>query len=88
MKYFKTIANREKAPMYKVGKCRMMKNVHIKSKTNGIHSNKSIIIRFFGSSPKTIMRDDTINKVIPRTNRTVNYLQYLKQRIKLRISCM
>ena len=86
MKYFKTIA-KEKSTMYKVGKVKLMKNVHIKSKTNGIHSNKSIIIRFFGSSPKTIMTDDTIQTNLPRTNRQ-NHLQYLKQRIKLRISCM
>ena len=61
----KTIADREKAPCYKVGKIKNDEKFQIKSKKNNTSPINLSLSDFFGSSPKTVMRDDTINKVYP-----------------------
>ncbi len=55
----KTIADREKAPCYKVGKITNDEKFQIKSKKNNTSPINLSLSDFFGSSPKTIMNDKT-----------------------------
>ena len=80
----KTIANREKAPCYKVGKIRNDKKFQIKSKKNNTSPINLSLSDFFGSSPKTVMRDDTINKVYPDKSYSIDLFEkYLKNVLSL-----
>ena len=80
----KTIANREKAPCYKVGKIRSDEKFQIKSKKNNTSPINLSLSDFFGSSPKTVMRDDTINKVYPDKSYSIDLFEkYLKNVLSL-----
>ena len=80
----KTIADREKAPCYKVGKIKNDEKFQIKSKKNNTSPINLSLSDFFGSSPKTVMRDNTINKVYPdKSYSTDLFEKYLKNVLSL-----
>ena len=80
----KTIADREKAPCYKVGKIKNDEKFQIKSKKNNASPINLSLSDFFGSSPKTVMRDNTINKVYPdKSYSTDLFEKYLKNVLSL-----
>ncbi|MDC0593186.1 phosphoribosylformylglycinamidine synthase [Flavobacteriaceae bacterium] len=80
----KTIADREKAPCYKVGKIKNDEKFQIKSKKNNTSPINLSLSDFFGSSPKTVMRDNTINKVYTdKSYSTDLFEKYLKNVLSL-----
>ena len=80
----KTIADREKAPCYKVGKIKNDEKFQIKSKKNNTSPINLSLSDFFGSSPKTVMMDNTINKVYPdKSYSTDQFEKYLKNVLSL-----
>ena len=80
----KTIADREKAPCYKVGKIKNDEKFQIKSKKNNTSPINLSLSDFFGSSPKTVMRDNTINKVYPDKSYSKDLFEkYLKNVLSL-----
>jgi len=56
----KTIADRERAPMYEVGVVTDDKHFSIASKKKGTHPMDLDLSALFGSSPKTVMTDETV----------------------------
>ena len=56
----KTIADRERAPMYEVGVVTGDKHFSIASKKKGTHPMDLDLSALFGSSPKTVMTDETV----------------------------
>ena len=56
----KTIAERERAPMYEVGVVTDDKHFSIASKKKGTHPMDLDLSALFGSSPKTVMTDETV----------------------------
>ncbi|MCC9041252.1 phosphoribosylformylglycinamidine synthase [Myroides sp. M-43] len=77
------IAERERAPMYTVGEITNDHRFTIESKTKGDKPMDFAIEDMFGSSPKTIMDDKTINRVYADLDYSVNkveeYLNHLLQ---------
>ena len=57
----KRIADREKAPCYKVGKVKNNKKFIIKSSSENKNPIELSLSDFFGNSPQTIMKDSSIN---------------------------
>ncbi|MFD2550618.1 phosphoribosylformylglycinamidine synthase [Bizionia sediminis] len=78
------IADRERAPMYTVGKVTNDKRFTFKSETTGEKPMDLELQDMFGSSPKTIMTDTTVarNYKNPRY-KTKNFLVYLDQVLQL-----
>ena len=56
----KTIADRERAPMYEVGVVTDDKHFSITSSKKGTHPMDLDLSALFGSSPKTVMTDETV----------------------------
>ena len=56
----KTIAERERAPMYEVGVVTDDKHFSIASEKKGTHPMDLDLSALFGSSPKTVMTDETV----------------------------
>ena len=80
----KSIAEREKAPCYKVGKIQNDEKFQIRSKKNNTSPINLSLSDFFGSSPKTVMRDETINKVYPDKSHSIDLFEkYLKKVLSL-----
>lgn len=78
------IAERERAPMYTVGEITNDHRFTIESKTNGAKPMDFAIEDMFGSSPKTIMDDKTINRVYADLDYSVDKVeQYLNQLLQL-----
>ncbi|MFL2638680.1 MAG: phosphoribosylformylglycinamidine synthase [Flavobacteriaceae bacterium] len=59
--YLKKIADREKAPCYKVGIVKKDKKFVVQSKSSKKSPINLSLSDFFGNSPTTIMRDKTVN---------------------------
>ncbi|MDM1451166.1 phosphoribosylformylglycinamidine synthase [Myroides odoratimimus] len=78
------IAERERAPMYTVGEITNDHRFTIESKTKGDKPMDFAIEDMFGSSPKTIMDDQTINRVYADLDYSVSKVEeYLKQLLQL-----
>ncbi|MDM1396575.1 phosphoribosylformylglycinamidine synthase [Myroides odoratimimus] len=78
------IAERERAPMYTVGEITNDHRFTIESKTNGDKPMDFAIEDMFGSSPKTIMDDKTINRVYADLDYSVSKVEeYLNQLLQL-----
>ncbi|APA90758.1 phosphoribosylformylglycinamidine synthase [Myroides sp. ZB35] len=78
------IAERERAPMYTVGEITNDHRFTIESKTKGDKPMDFAIEDMFGSSPKTIMDDKTINRVYADLDYSVNKVEeYLNQLLQL-----
>ena len=71
----KTIADREKAPCYKVGKITNDEKFKIKSKKNNSLPINLSLSDFFGSSPKTIMIDKTITTKFSDKDYSVDFFE-------------
>jgi len=71
----KTIADREKAPCYKVGKITNDEKFKIKSKKNNSLPINLSLSDFFGSSPKTIMNDKTITTKFSDKDYSVDFFE-------------
>ena len=82
-KKIKDIAERERAPIYKVGVVRENKKLVFKGK-NKINPIDLNLNDFFGSSPKTIIRDNEkkINFKIPKYNKDL-VIRYLENVLSL-----
>jgi phosphoribosylformylglycinamidine synthase len=78
------IAERERSPIYTVGEVTMNDRFTFKSKTKGDKPMDLALEDMFGSSPKTILRDNTVerNYKNPRY-KTKNLEIYLKQVLQL-----
>jgi len=70
-----TIADREKAPCYKVGKITNDEKFKIKSKKNNSLPINLSLSDFFGSSPKTIMNDKTITTKFSDKDYSVDFFE-------------
>ncbi|AJA67428.1 Phosphoribosylformylglycinamidine (FGAM) synthase, synthetase domain [Myroides sp. A21] len=78
------IAERERAPMYTVGEITNDHRFTIESKTKGDKPMDFAIEDMFGSSPKTIMDDKTINRIYADLDYSVNKVEeYLNQLLQL-----
>lgn len=78
------IAERERAPMYTVGEITNDDRFTIESATNGAKPMDFAIEDMFGSSPKTIMDDKTIERVYADLDYSVtNVPTYLNQLLQL-----
>lgn len=78
------IAERERAPMYTVGEITNDNRFTIESKTTGEKPMDFAIEDMFGSSPKTIMEDKTINRIFADLDYSVTKVEeYLNQLLQL-----
>ena len=77
----KTIADREKAPCYKVGKITNDEKFKIKSKKNNSLPINLSLSDFFGSSPKTIMNDKTITTKFSDKDYSVDFFENYLQNV-------
>lgn len=78
------IAERERSPMYTVGKVTENNRFTFKSKTKGDKPMDLALDDMFGSSPKTIMKDQTIlRNYINSEYQTNNLNTYLEQVLQL-----
>ncbi|MCI4444101.1 MAG: phosphoribosylformylglycinamidine synthase [Lentimicrobium sp.] len=78
------IADRERSPMYQVGDVTANHRFTFESKTTGLKPMDYALEDFFGSSPKTIMTDKTINYNYPALEYDVkNISTYLEQVLQL-----
>ena len=77
----KTIADREKAPCYKVGKIKNDEKFQIKSKKNNSSPINLSLSDFFGSSPKTIMNDKTITTKFSDKTYSVDFFENYLQNV-------
>lgn len=77
------IAERERAPMYTVGEVTNDHRFTFESKTTGAKPMDYALEDFFGSSPKTIMKDQKINRTysnpVYTTSEIPNYLNQVLQ---------
>ena len=81
---FSQICKREKAPMYVVGEVTNDKIFEIHSKKSGKSCVKLELKHFFGSSPKTILKDTSIEVNYPKINyKEENVYNYLESIFKL-----
>lgn len=80
----KTIANRERSPLYTVGEVTNNQRFTFESQTTGQKPMDLEMIDLFGSSPKTIMTDTTINRNYdPVTYDPSQFYNYLNQLLQL-----
>jgi phosphoribosylformylglycinamidine synthase len=78
------IADRERSPMYQVGDVTSDHRFTFESKTTGLKPMDYALEDFFGSSPKTVMIDKTINYNYPALEYSVkNISTYLEQVLQL-----
>jgi phosphoribosylformylglycinamidine synthase len=78
------IADRERSPMYQVGDVTNNNRFTFESKTTGAKPMDFALEDMFGSSPKTIMADKTIQRNYTDLKYTTAYIQdYLKEVLKL-----
>ena len=78
------IADRERSPMYQVGDVTADHRFTFESKTTGLKPMDYALEDFFGSSPKTVMTDKTINYNYPALEYDVkNISTYLEQVLQL-----
>ena len=78
------IADRERSPMYQVGDVTADHRFTFQSKTTGLKPMDYALEDFFGSSPKTVMTDKTINYNYPALEYDVkNISTYLEQVLQL-----
>ncbi len=78
------IADRERAPMYQVGDVTADHRFTFESKTTGLKPMDYALEDFFGSSPKTVMTDKTINYNYPALEYDKkNISTYLEQVLQL-----
>jgi len=78
------IADRERSPMYQVGDVTADHRFTFESKTTGLKPMDYALEDFFGSSPKTVMTDKTINYNYPALEYNVkNISTYLEQVLQL-----
>ena len=81
---FSQICKREKAPMYVVGEVTNDKIFEIHSKKSGKSCVKLELKHFFGSSPKTILKDTSVEVNYPKINyKEENVYNYLESIFKL-----
>jgi phosphoribosylformylglycinamidine synthase len=78
------IADRERSPMYTVGEVTGDHRFTFESKTNGNKPMDLALEDMFGSSPKTIMTDKTVNRNYADVEYSKeNFTQYLEQVLQL-----
>jgi phosphoribosylformylglycinamidine synthase len=78
------IADRERSPMYQVGDVTANHRFTFESKTTGLKPMDYALEDFFGSSPKTVMTDKTINYNYPDLEYDIkNISTYLEQVLQL-----
>ena len=78
------IAERERSPMYTVGNVTGNDRFTFESKTKGDKPMDLALEDMFGSSPKTIMTDKTVDRNYkPVTYNVTNFQMYLKQVLQL-----
>lgn len=78
------IADRERSPMYQVGDVTANHRFTFQSKTTGLKPMDYALEDFFGSSPKTVMTDKTIQYNYPALEYDVkNISTYLEQVLQL-----
>ncbi|GFD92957.1 phosphoribosylformylglycinamidine synthase [Alteromonas sp. KUL156] len=78
------IAERERSPMYTVGDVTCDHRFTFESKTNGNKPMDLALEDMFGSSPKTIMTDNTVNRNYADVEYSKeNFTQYLEQVLQL-----
>ncbi|MGJ1420236.1 phosphoribosylformylglycinamidine synthase [Sphingobacterium spiritivorum] len=78
------VADRERSPMYTVGDVTGDHRFTFESKTSGEKPMDFALEDFFGSSPKTIMNDSTVNRTYAELNYTKNDIPtYLNQVLQL-----
>ncbi|WP_310558949.1 phosphoribosylformylglycinamidine synthase [Flavobacterium sp.] len=78
------IADRERSPMYQVGDVTADHRFTFESKSTGLKPMDYALEDFFGSSPKTVMTDKTINYNYPALEYDVkNISTYLEQVLQL-----
>lgn len=81
---FKKVAERERAPIYEVGMVTEDDRFLIASKTKGDKPMDFCLSDMFGSSPKTIMEDEDVQRVYEDLNyQSENIPNYLKQLLQL-----
>jgi phosphoribosylformylglycinamidine synthase len=80
----KTIADRERSPMYTVGEVTNNHRFTFESKSTGLKPMDFAIADMFGSSPKTIMADKTIERNYSELSYSAENIEtYLKQVLQL-----
>ena len=80
----KRIADRERSPMYEVGDVTNDHRFTFASKSTGLKPMDYALEDFFGSSPKTVMADKTVNRAYAELNYTASDLpKYLNQVLQL-----
>ncbi|TYA55949.1 phosphoribosylformylglycinamidine synthase [Formosa maritima] len=78
------IAERERSPMYTVGDVTGNDRFTFESKTKGDKPMDLALEDMFGSSPKTIMTDKTVNRIYEEVSyNSKNFLDYLDQVLQL-----
>jgi phosphoribosylformylglycinamidine synthase len=78
------IADRERSPMYQVGDVTADHRFTFESKSTGAKPMDYALEDFFGSSPKTVMKDKTINYNYPALEYSIkNISTYLEQVLQL-----
>jgi phosphoribosylformylglycinamidine synthase len=78
------IADRERSPMYQVGDVTADYRFTFESKTTGVKPMDYALEDFFGSSPKTVMTDKTVDYNYPALDYNVNNIStYLEQVLQL-----
>jgi phosphoribosylformylglycinamidine synthase len=78
------IADRERSPMYQVGDVTADHRFTFESKSTGAKPMDYALEDFFGSSPKTVMTDKTINYNYPELEYSVQHIStYLEQVLQL-----
>ncbi|MGJ1268281.1 phosphoribosylformylglycinamidine synthase [Sphingobacterium spiritivorum] len=78
------VADRERSPMYTVGDVTGDHRFTFESKTSGAKPMDFALEDFFGSSPKTIMNDSTVNRTYAELDYTKNDIPtYLNQVLQL-----
>src|SRR5690606_18525211 len=84
IKILRRISERERAPMYRVGEVTEDRNFVFQSKTNGEKPMDLSLADMFGSSPKIVMNDSTINRNFEELTYTEDKLHdYLDQVLQL-----
>ncbi|HEU0135761.1 MAG TPA: phosphoribosylformylglycinamidine synthase, partial [Flavobacterium sp.] len=84
MEMLRTVAARERAPMYEVGEVTSNHRFTFESKTTGERPMDLDLDDMFGSSPKVVMNDKTIKRDYAPLEYTDNYIkQYLANVLQL-----
>ncbi len=82
--HLQRIADRERSPMYTVGEVTGDHRFTFESKTKGDKPMDFALEDMFGSSPKTIMTDKTVNRHYKNTEyHSDNFHEYLEQLLQL-----